>query len=68
MSLLITEVILVMLRDHQSPKFLLQDVNGDVFIGKVWPGYTAYPDFLNPKTVQYWQNEVIPHRILSKIM
>ena len=41
---------------------MLQDVNGNVFIGKVWPGYTAYPDFLNPKTVQYWQNEVIQHK------
>ena len=36
----------------------LQDASGDVFIGKVWPGFTAYPDFLNPKTIQYWQNEV----------
>lgn len=37
---------------------ILQDASGDVFIGKVWPGFTAYPDFLNPKTIQYWQNEV----------
>ena len=37
---------------------MLQDANNDVFIGKVWPGYTAYPDFLNPKAIQYWQDEV----------
>ena len=36
----------------------MQDASGNVFIGKVWPGFTAYPDFLNPKTIQYWQNEV----------
>ena len=36
----------------------MQDASGGVFIGKVWPGFTAYPDFLNPKAIQYWQNEV----------
>ena len=36
----------------------MQDASGGVFIGKVWPGFTAYPDFLNPKAIQYWQNVV----------
>ena len=35
-----------------------QDANNDIFIGKVWPGYTAFPDFLNPSTTKYWQSEV----------
>eukprot|EP00475_Leptophrys_vorax_P036702 TRINITY_DN6246_c0_g1_i1.p1 TRINITY_DN6246_c0_g1~~TRINITY_DN6246_c0_g1_i1.p1 ORF type:complete len:932 (-),score=235.95 TRINITY_DN6246_c0_g1_i1:106-2901(-) len=28
--------------------------NGDVFIGKVWPGTTAFPDFFHPNTSDYW--------------
>ena len=35
-----------------------QDKNGNVFIGKVWPGYTAFPDFANFDTHKYWQNQV----------
>jgi hypothetical protein len=28
--------------------------DGSVFIGKVWPGTTAFPDFLHPNATQYW--------------
>ena len=35
-----------------------QDRKDDVFIGKVWPGYTAYPDFAYPLTTEYWTKQV----------
>ena len=36
----------------------LQDGSKNVFIGKVWPGTTAFPDFFNPKANTYWQKQV----------
>lgn len=41
-----------------SKDVFIKDKNNNVFIGKVWPGNTAFPDFLNPVTQQYWQHEV----------
>ena len=38
--------------------YALQDQSGEVFVGKVWPGLCAFPDFLNPATAGYWQNQV----------
>jgi alpha-glucosidase len=31
--------------------------NGTIFKGVVWPGVTAFPDWFNPKTSQYWTEE-----------
>eukprot|EP00475_Leptophrys_vorax_P026380 TRINITY_DN3720_c0_g1_i2.p1 TRINITY_DN3720_c0_g1~~TRINITY_DN3720_c0_g1_i2.p1 ORF type:complete len:685 (-),score=109.37 TRINITY_DN3720_c0_g1_i2:759-2813(-) len=28
---------------------------GNIFVGKVWPGLTAFPDFSHPNSSEYWQ-------------
>ena len=30
--------------------------NQTVYAGQVWPGDTAFPDFLNPEASNYWQD------------
>ena len=36
----------------------IEDANGNPFEGQVWPGYTIFPDFLNPDAEAYWENEI----------
>ena len=36
----------------------LKDSKGSVFIGRVWPGTTAFPDFLHPKAADFWEEQV----------
>ncbi len=33
---------------------LCQTEGGDTYIGQVWPGATAFPDFAKPETRQWW--------------
>lgn len=35
-----------------------QTVGGDVFYERVWPGVSAFPDFLNEKTRQWWAEKL----------
>ena len=44
--------------DGLQADIFLKDKNGNVFIGQVWPGTTAFPDFMNPKAFEYWETEV----------
>uniref|UniRef100_A0A672H6P9 Lysosomal alpha-glucosidase n=1 Tax=Salarias fasciatus TaxID=181472 RepID=A0A672H6P9_SALFA len=34
----------------------IKNATGDILIGKVWPGPTAFPDFTNPETRQWWED------------
>ncbi|CAH1794350.1 unnamed protein product [Owenia fusiformis] len=34
--------------------FVMKADGSGPIIGKVWPGNTAYPDFTNPTTIDYW--------------
>ncbi|KAJ5901593.1 CAZyme family GH31 [Penicillium taxi] len=43
-------------RGHDSHIFMYHD-NGDIYRGAVWPGVTVYPDWFNPDTQEYWNNE-----------
>jgi alpha-glucosidase (family GH31 glycosyl hydrolase) len=40
--------------DGVKEGIFIKQANGNVFTGKVWPGVTAFPDFTNPKTQNYW--------------
>ncbi|XP_048465298.1 lysosomal alpha-glucosidase isoform X2 [Rhincodon typus] len=41
----------------------INNVSGSPLIGKVWPGLTAFPDFTNPNTDQWWfQNLLQLHK------
>jgi alpha-glucosidase len=36
----------------------IKDKNDKIFVGKVWPGLTAFPDFLAPQTWSWWQTHI----------
>jgi alpha-D-xyloside xylohydrolase len=36
----------------------LKHLNDDIFMGQVWPGPVYFPDFLNPKTTEWWTHEI----------
>eukprot|EP00117_Sycon_ciliatum_P022190 scpid24312/ scgid19214/ Probable alpha-glucosidase Os06g0675700; Maltase len=44
--------------DGKKQDIFIKDKNGNIFIGKVWPGATAFPDFFHPNAMSYWKNEI----------
>ncbi|KAJ5661779.1 uncharacterized protein N7477_009395 [Penicillium maclennaniae] len=37
----------------------IKNPDGSTYIGAVWPGYTVFPDWHNPKTGAFWANEIV---------
>ncbi|KAJ5899750.1 hypothetical protein N7495_004494 [Penicillium taxi] len=37
----------------------LKNPDGTVYIGAVWPGYTVFTDWHNPKASDFWANELV---------
>ncbi|XP_046862383.1 lysosomal alpha-glucosidase-like [Xenia sp. Carnegie-2017] len=38
--------------------FVLKPDKDEPLVGKVWPGNTVFPDFFNPDTIGYWQDQL----------
>ena len=36
----------------------IKDEEGNAFVGQVWPGYTIFPDFLNPAGQSFWEQQI----------
>lgn len=43
----------------------IKNITGDILIGKVWPGPTAFPDFTSAETRQWWEDCI--RNFLSKV-
>ncbi|KAL5727839.1 alpha-glucosidase [Ranunculus cassubicifolius] len=52
------------LRGIQADAFI-KNPNGSYYLGKVWPGRTYFPDFLNPNVTTYWTGEIAEfHKVI----
>ncbi|EIW75819.1 glycoside hydrolase family 31 protein [Coniophora puteana RWD-64-598 SS2] len=55
----VTDIVSPMLTKEMRVQLTLAEVwiknpNGTIFVGKVWPGFTAYPDWFAPNTHDWW--------------
>ncbi|XP_056608795.1 lysosomal alpha-glucosidase [Triplophysa dalaica] len=42
--------------DGLKRRVFIKNSTGQILIGKVWPGPTAFPDFTNPTTIDWWMD------------
>jgi alpha-glucosidase (family GH31 glycosyl hydrolase) len=42
--------------DEGYAQNVFQTINGEAFVGRVWPGDTVYPDFFATNTSSWWQS------------
>ena len=42
----------------QQHDVFLKNHDKTLFVGKVWPGPTAFPDFMHPRTTAWWIDEI----------
>ncbi len=47
--------------EGRSRNLLCKTESGQLYIGKVWPGRTAFPDFVKPETRAWWASLVARH-------
>jgi len=43
-------------------KVFIKKANGEVFIGRVWPGFTAFPTFYANNTQHWWTDNIVGFR------
>ncbi|KAH9502341.1 hypothetical protein Btru_073501 [Bulinus truncatus] len=52
--------------DGKQLDVFVKNATGDILIGSVWPGKTAFPDFFHPNAKQYWYKQANDfHRVLQ---
>jgi len=44
-------------KEATEKDLLVKDNEKNVFIGECWPGISVWPDFLNPKTREWWADQ-----------
>ncbi|KAJ2007691.1 hypothetical protein GGI04_001423, partial [Coemansia thaxteri] len=44
-------------RGHRQDVFI-KNADGSEYIGQVWPGYTAFPDWFAPRAASWWGDEL----------
>lgn len=47
--------------EGRARNLLCKTESGKIYIGKVWPGRTAFPDFVKPETRAFWASHIARH-------
>ncbi|EXJ62126.1 alpha-glucosidase [Cladophialophora yegresii CBS 114405] len=47
--------------DGNDTNSFLLNPDGSLYIGAVWPGYTVFPDWLQPSAHAWWKNQLVTY-------